>query len=75
MVQKMKAIQVGDNFGEGVSQGPQQSKMQYEKIQGYLKAGRDEGATVHLGGNAKNMGNDGYYIEVSDVSIHDCDLC
>lgn len=61
----MRAIQVGDNFGEGVSQGPQQSKMQYEKIQSYLKAGKDEGATVHLGGGAKDMGNDGYYIEVS----------
>ncbi|KAK4506859.1 hypothetical protein PRZ48_000592 [Zasmidium cellare] len=60
---KMKAIQVGDNFGEGVSQGPQQSKMQYEKIQGYLKAGKDEGATVHLGGGAKDLGNEGYYIE------------
>ena len=40
--------------------------MQYEKILGYIKAGKDEGATLHMGGNAhegKGEYASGYYIE------------
>lgn len=59
---KMKAITVGDNFDSKNSQGPQNSQMQFEKISSYLQAGKDEGATVHLGGNAKSS-PEGYYIE------------
>ena len=61
---KMKTLKVGDNFDKGVDQGPMNSKMQYDKILGYLKVGKEEGATVHLGGNAADIGQDGgYYIE------------
>ena len=60
---KMKQTKVGDNFDKDVTQGPQNSKMQYEKILGYIKSGKEEGATVHLGGNAAGSGGKGYYIE------------
>lgn len=61
---RMKKIKVGDNFDPSVDQGPQNSKMQYEKILGYIEAGKKEGATVHLGGNVAQTGSDGgYYIE------------
>jgi len=60
---KMKAITVGDNFGEGISQGPQNSQLQYDKIQSYLKLGKEEGATVHLGGGVRKVGDGGYFIE------------
>ena len=43
---------VGDNFDKKNDQGPQNSKMQYEKILGYIDSGKSDGATVHLGGNA-----------------------
>lgn len=59
---KMQSISVGDNFDKQNAQGPQNSKMQYEKILGYIKAGKEEGATLHLGGNAKKQG-EGYFIE------------
>lgn len=59
---KMQAIQVGDNFDTANEQGPQNSKLQYDKILGYIDQGKKEGATVALGGNAKQIG-DGYFIE------------
>lgn len=59
---KMKSITVGDNFDKENAQGPQNSKMQYDKILGYIDAGKKEGATLHLGGNAKKQGK-GYFIE------------
>jgi aldehyde dehydrogenase (NAD+) len=62
---KMKEITVGDNFGEATHQGPQNSKMQYEKILGYIDAGKSEGATLHLGGNKVEGKDGGYFIEVS----------
>jgi aldehyde dehydrogenase (NAD+) len=61
---KMKSITVGDNFGKQTDQGPQNSKMQYEKILGYIDSGKQEGAKLHLGGNKVQTENGGYFIEV-----------
>lgn len=64
--ERFKKITVGDNFDKNVDQGPQNSRMQYDKILGYLDSGRSEGATVHLGGNAaksKDGKVGGYFIE------------
>lgn len=47
--ERFKKVRVGDNFDGEVDQGPQNSKMQYEKILGYIQAGKDEGATLHMG--------------------------
>lgn len=61
---RMSSLKVGDNFDSSTDQGPQNSKMQYDKILGYIEAGKEEGATVHLGGNvAKTDSDGGYYIE------------
>jgi aldehyde dehydrogenase (NAD+) len=61
---RMARIKVGDNFDSTVDQGPQNSKMQYDKILGYIESGKSEGATVHLGGKAAKTGvQGGYYIE------------
>ena len=46
--------------------GAQASKEQYEKIQGYLQIGKDEGAVVLSGGAAENLDGplgSGYYIQ------------
>ncbi|KAM0335185.1 hypothetical protein ACHAQA_000226 [Verticillium albo-atrum] len=62
--EKMRSLKVGDNFDPTVDQGPQNSKMQYDKILGYIESGKQEGATLHLGGKALPNANDGgYYIE------------
>ncbi|KPI41925.1 Aldehyde dehydrogenase [Cyphellophora attinorum] len=62
---RMKKMVVGDNFDKNNTQGPQNSKMQYEKILGYIDSGKSDGATVHLGGNAikGKDGSKGYFIE------------
>jgi len=60
---RMKQVTVGNPASGEFDQGPQNSKLQYDKILGYIKAGTEEGAQVHLGGNAIGSGKDGYFIE------------
>jgi len=52
---------VGDPFSADTFQGPQVSQLQFDRIMGYIKAGKDAGATVEIGGNRK--GDKGYFIE------------
>ncbi|KAL0576418.1 hypothetical protein V5O48_005554 [Marasmius crinis-equi] len=58
--EKSKAIKLGDPFEEGVDQGPQVSQIQYDRIMNYINSGKEQGATVHLGGD--RHGQEGYYI-------------
>lgn len=61
---RMSKVKVGDNFDAASTQGPQNSKMQYEKILGYIESGKAEGATVHLGGEISKTGvKGGYFID------------
>ena len=60
---RLQKMRVGDNFDKNNDQGPQNSKMQYDKILGYIESGKSEGATVHLGGNAIKGESSGYFIE------------
>jgi succinate-semialdehyde dehydrogenase/glutarate-semialdehyde dehydrogenase len=46
----MESIQVGDPLAEGGHIGPVVNKAQYEKIQGLIQSGIDEGAKVETGG-------------------------
>jgi aldehyde dehydrogenase (NAD+) len=56
-------VKVGDPFADGTTIGPVVNKTQYEKIQGLLKKGIDEGATVATGGLGRPEGlNRGYYV-------------
>jgi len=52
---------VGDPFNEKTFQGPQVSQLQFDRIMGYIKAGKDEGATVETGGG--RHGDKGYFIQ------------
>ncbi|PFH44910.1 hypothetical protein AMATHDRAFT_51858 [Amanita thiersii Skay4041] len=52
-MEKAKSIKVGDPFTPGVDQGPQ-------RIMGYIDSGKQDGATVHFGG--ERVGNEGYFI-------------
>jgi aldehyde dehydrogenase (NAD+) len=61
---RMKQVKIGDNFDPDTDQGPQNSKMQHDKIKDYLEVGRAEGATVALGGKAhEHPSGVGYFIE------------
>lgn len=43
---------VGDPFEEATFQGPQVTKAQYDRVLGYVSAGKSEGATLVSGGEA-----------------------
>lgn len=52
---------VGDPFHPETFQGPQVSKLQYDRIMGYIEEGKKEGATVETGG--ERHGEKGYFIQ------------
>ena len=57
------AITVGDPGGNAML-GPVVSKVQFDKIQGLIQSGVDEGATVVIGGPGRPDGLDrGYYVK------------
>lgn len=62
--ERMRTVKVGDNFDASTDQGPMNSRMQFDKILGFIESGKKEGATVHLGGKpAKAAEQGGYHIE------------
>ncbi|KAK4238436.1 aldehyde dehydrogenase domain-containing protein [Achaetomium macrosporum] len=52
---------VGDPFHPETFQGPQVSQLQYDRIMGYIKSGKEEGARVVTGG--ERHGDKGYFIQ------------
>ena len=59
-----ESIQVGNPRDEGVTMGPVVSELQFDKIQGLIQAGVDEGATLVTGGTGRPNGLDtGYYVK------------
>ena len=56
---------VGDPFKEDTFQGPQVTKAQFERVMGYIEAGKSEGATLAVGGKAyKDVGGGkGFFVE------------
>merc|ERR1712000_579102 len=61
MGNKIKSIKVGGPFEADAFQGPLTSKLQYDRVSAHIQAGKDEGATVHLGGG--RHGTAGYFID------------
>ncbi len=61
--QVAQTIPVGAPDGEGIAIGPVVSEVQYNKIQGLIQKGIDEGATLVAGGLGRPEGLDkGYYV-------------
>ena len=58
---RAQANKVGDPFAQDTFQGPQVSKLQFDRIMGYIDAGKQAGAKVEIGGERK--GDVGYFIE------------
>ncbi|HVZ68475.1 MAG TPA: aldehyde dehydrogenase family protein [Rhizomicrobium sp.] len=56
-------VKVGNPFDESTTMGPVVSEAQFNKIQGLIKKGIDEGATLVTGGLGRPEGlNRGYYV-------------
>jgi len=58
---KSKSLKIGDPFQSDTYQGPQVSQQQYDRIMSYIESGKQQGATLHLGG--ARHGKEGYFIE------------
>ena len=58
---KAKARKVGDPFDPTVEQGPQVSQEQFDRVMGYIDAGRTDGANMLVGGG--RVGDTGYFIQ------------
>ena len=58
-----ESTKVGDPFAEDTGMGPVVSEMQFDKIQGLIEKGIEEGAELVVGGPGKPEGlNAGYYV-------------
>jgi betaine-aldehyde dehydrogenase len=55
-------IVVGDGSKPGVQMGPLVSKPHYDKVTGYIEAGKREGATLLTGGSRPPGLNTGYFV-------------
>ncbi len=68
----VEQIKVGDPFEQGVFLGPLISERQWDRVQGYIKLGTEEGARVVVGGEGKPEGLEtGYFVRptvFSDVT-------
>ncbi|KWU44739.1 aldehyde dehydrogenase [Rhodotorula sp. JG-1b] len=68
LTRTIKAMKVAQPFQEDAFVGPLTSKLQYDRVSAYIQAGKDEGATVHLGG--ERHGTEGYFL--SPTVFTDC---
>lgn len=60
-VERAKQRTVGDPLDPSTEQGPQVDNVQFDKVLGYIDAGKREGAKLAFGG--KRVGSRGYFIE------------
>ncbi|MBV1879750.1 MAG: aldehyde dehydrogenase family protein [Pseudomonadales bacterium] len=59
-----ESMQPGDPFAESTTMGPVVSEVQFNKIQGLIQAGIDEGAELVTGGTGKPAGLEtGYFVK------------
>ncbi len=63
VVEAMKSIKVGLPFDDGVQMGPLISKVQRERVSGYVDRARAQGAKVLTGGGVPRDFDEGYYYE------------
>jgi betaine-aldehyde dehydrogenase len=57
------AMRVGDPMDPSTECGPVVSQRQRERVEGYIKIGRDEGASVAVGGGRPGAMSKGWYVE------------
>jgi aldehyde dehydrogenase (NAD+) len=60
-VQRAKRRVVGNPFDKNTEQGPQVDHDQFEKVMGYIEAGKKDGAKLLCGGG--RSGKSGYFVE------------
>ncbi|KAG9774449.1 Aldehyde dehydrogenase [Exophiala dermatitidis] len=58
-----KLSKVGNQWDEATFQGPQVSKAQYDRILSYVNVGKEEGATLLMGGTGCPINDKGYFVK------------
>ena len=72
VAERASQIKLGDPFAEDTEMGPVANGMQYEKVVGYLRTARDEGATIAYGGDPdEELG--GYFVQPTVLSVKPTD--
>jgi aldehyde dehydrogenase (NAD+) len=62
--QVKKISKIGDPFENSTFQGPQVTKAQFDRVMGYIKSGKSEGATLAMGGEAyKDVNGKGFFVQ------------
>jgi aldehyde dehydrogenase (NAD+) len=62
--QEAKAVKVGNPLDPQVTMGPVVNKLQFDRVQEYIKIGIEEGATVRVGGVGRPEGlEQGYFVK------------
>jgi aldehyde dehydrogenase len=72
-LERIHAIRQGDPLDPATMMGAQVSSAQLEKIEGYVKIGREEGAVLLAGGERAHVNGglqDGYYFEPTVLKGH-----
>ncbi len=63
LVEQVKVMAVGDPLDPATQVGPLVADRQRQRVEGYIASGREEGATVALGGGRPGNLDRGYYVE------------
>ncbi|KAL6879366.1 aldehyde dehydrogenase [Trichoderma novae-zelandiae] len=58
---RASAAVIGDPFNKDTFQGPQISKVQFDRILDYIQSGKDDGAKIEIGG--ERYGTQGYFVQ------------
>ncbi|KAH9958072.1 aldehyde dehydrogenase [Russula dissimulans] len=64
--EETKSLKFGDQFALDSKQGPQVSKVQFDRIMGEISQAKSQGAKVHLGG--ERHGTQGYWIQPTIIT-------
>jgi aldehyde dehydrogenase (NAD+) len=63
LLDRVRALRVGDPLDPSVDIGPLSSPQQFETVTGYLDVARDEGHRLGAGGGPLETGSGGYFVE------------
>ncbi|MDE1949754.1 MAG: aldehyde dehydrogenase family protein, partial [Burkholderiales bacterium] len=63
LLERLKALKVGDARAAGIDIGPVVDRSQLEQDLGYIQIGRDEGARLAFGGSLLLRATPGHYLE------------
>lgn len=63
LVERVRALRIGDPVDEETQMGPLAFRAHYERVMGYIETGKNEGATLLAGGRRPNERDAGFYVE------------